>query len=463
MNYRRLLSVLLVLFALLVSTGCSTQAQNSSANPAHAPLELGKRARILALGDSITRGSGDGYGNYRRPLQSLLAGAGYSFEFVGSNTEQSDNYHGADPEQTFSPYQKGHEGYGGFRIDQIGSYLPDKDDGGVTYPGLTNVLQQSAPDVVLMMLGTNDVTQGYDKGGAAYAGVSGFAGHAAGRLNALVGQIFLARPSATLVLATITPLREADRQQKVAAYNALVKRIVAARQQKGEEIVLADMSAALDSADLAGDGVHPTTRGYDKMARVWFAALTGKPAPPLAAPTSAMQGQLAQLNLFSPTQTVTASNAFDNPALGANHLIDGTSKAFVWGKSDDEKVSVSGFQSAIGRLRFFNTPSYTGRTPHHVTIYASSTRENSLDPKQYTKIGAFDLPVKGDAFGTLTMPPVNPDQSEPAVRVQSVISYCDLDGLKIPAGTQSLLLDFSKSGGDGDGLSEIQAFAPKQK
>ena len=81
---------------------------------------------------------GSGYGNYRRPLQSLLTRGGYTFQFVGANTEQSLNYHGSDPEQTFSPYQPTHEGYGGFRIEQISGDTPARDDGGVSYPGLSD-------------------------------------------------------------------------------------------------------------------------------------------------------------------------------------------------------------------------------------------------------------------------------------------------------------------------------------
>ena len=36
-------------------------------------------------------------------------------------------------------------------------------------------------------------------------------------------------------------------------------------------------------SDLSPDGVHPGTLGYDKMARVWYAALTGQTPPPLPA------------------------------------------------------------------------------------------------------------------------------------------------------------------------------------
>ncbi|MDQ2687818.1 MAG: hypothetical protein M3Y28_08130, partial [Armatimonadota bacterium] len=215
----------------------------------------------------------------------------------------------------------------------------------------------------------------------------------------------------------------------------------------------------LSTADLSGDGIHPTTLGYDKMARVWFTALTGRAAPPLPKVPTESPGQLGAHNVFVPSDTVMASGAFAGGAFTAAHLTDGTSKAFVFGDAAQERVSISGFHGPIGRLRLFDTPSYTGRTPHQVTIYASSAKQTSLEPGRYAKIGTFPLPTTGDAYPTPTVPPVHPSQSEPAVRPDAMVSYVDLSGLPLPAGTQSVLLDFSKSGGDGDGLSEIQAFA----
>jgi len=448
--------------ALLAIAGCSASdgSIRAKAAPDTALLQKGQPARILALGDSITRGSGDGYGNYRRPLQALLSKQGYDFSFVGSNTKQSDNYHGSDPEQQFSPYQPKHEGYGGFRIDQIGADLPGTDDGGANYSGLIHVLNTETPDVVLVMLGTNDINQGFDPaGGAGYGGEVGMAANAAARLDKLVGRIHELRPEITLALGTITPLRDAAKQAKVKKYNALIPRIVADHQKKGEKIVLADMGAAIEDADITSDGVHPTTLGYDKMARVWFTALTGEKAAPLPASVPVTMGQIAAPNLFKPSNTVLASAAFA-PAFVPAQLVDGTSKAWVFAGAKQQLVSVSGFKGAIGRLRFFNTPSYTGRTSQKVTIYASSARKNSLKPGDYTKIGAFSLPVEGDNYKNPTNPVVYAEMSEPAARPNAAISYSDLDGLKIPAGTQSLLFDFSKSGDDGDGLTEIQAFAP---
>ena len=463
---RRLLPIILVLL-----TGCSTHARPQSALPLPASalplptsatpvLAKGKTARIMALGDSITRGSGSGYGNYRRPLQSLLTHGGYTFQFVGASTELSSNYHGADPEQTFSPYQPKHEGYGGFRIEQISGDAPAVDDGGVSYPGLSRTLAADKPDVILIMLGTNDVNQAFDPGGPGYGGASGFAADAAGRLNTLIDRLYAAQPGLTIVLASITPLADSAKEANEKAYNVFVPEIVAAHRKTGRNIVFADMRAGLTAADLSPDGIHPTTLGYDKMARVWYAALTGQMAPPLpdAGKTPGGAGRLGQPNLFSSSDMVAVSSAF--ASLPGSRLVDGTAKAFVFGSGSSERVSISGFHGPLGRLRFFDTPSYTGRTPGQVTIYYSPTRQSSLTPGDYQKMGVFPLPVVGDAYESKTQPAAHPDAGDPASHPAATIGFCDLNGLPLPPGTQSLLLDFSKSGGDGDGLSEIQAFGP---
>ena len=54
-----------------------------------------------------------------------------------TNTEQSLNYHGVGPGADVPPVPAQHEGYGGFRIDQIAADTPGRDDGGVSYPGLS--------------------------------------------------------------------------------------------------------------------------------------------------------------------------------------------------------------------------------------------------------------------------------------------------------------------------------------
>ncbi len=438
----------------LLFTGCATHAGPAADAPVQARV-----LRLLPLGDSITRGSG--YGNYRHPLQALLARGGSNYQFVGTSTENSSLYHGPDPEQTFTPYQPDHEGYGGFRIDQIAADTPATDDGGVTYPGLSKVLDVDKPDVVLMMLGTNDVRPFgagvYDPGGPGYKGGSGFAADAAARLDALVTRLAQGNPKLTLIVAAATPLADPAKDAQVRAYNAYVPQIVAAHHQQGQDVRFVDMHMALTTGDLSPDGVHPDTIGYDKMARAWYGALTGKTPPPLPA---APVGRLGERNVFGPSDTVTVSNAFAGSAFKGAQLVDGTEKAFVFGDGAQERVSISGFHGPVGRLRFFDTPSYTGRTPQRVTISYSTARQTSLNPADYTPLGAFPLPAVGDAYPYQTSPAAHPASGDPAVHPAAVIGFGDLDGLAIPAGAQSVLLDFSKGGGDGDGLSEIQAFAP---
>ncbi len=441
--------------------GCAMHAQPASGGSA---LVKGKSLRIMALGDSITRGSGSGYGNYRRPLQFLLTRAGYTYQFVGTSTELSLNYHGSDPEQTFQPYQPPHEGYGGFRIEQISADTSAKDDGGVSYPGLTQVLSADKPDVALVLLGTNDVNQAFDPGGPGYAGGTGFAADAAGRLDTLLDRLYQLSPGITAVVGRITPLANPAKEAQVRAYNALIPQIVAAHQKAGQHILLADMEAAVSKDDLSPDGVHPGTRGYDKMARAWYAALTGQTPPPLPAvkPPEHGPGRIGAANVFTPATQVAVSSTFAGAALSGARLADGTPKAFVFGDIKNERVSFSGFTGRITRLRFFDAPSYTGRTPASVTIYSSPDAQASLRPADYIKLGTFPLPVAGDAYEQQTSPAAHPDAGDPAARPSAVIGFCDLGGLAIPAGTKSLLLDFSKTDGDGDGLSEIQAFADQR-
>jgi len=414
----------------------------------------------LALGDSITRGSGSGYGNYRRPLQSLLTRAGVTYQFVGSSTELSLNYHGTDPEQTFTPYQPKHEGYGGFRIEQISADKPAKDDGGVSYPGLSAALTADKPDVILVLLGTNDVNQHFDPGGPGYGGGSGFAADAAGRLDTLLDRLGKLTPHARIIVGKITPLADPTKEAQVTALNALIPRVAAARGRQGQLIQVADMHAAVPPGGLSPDGVHPGTRGYDEMARAWYKALTGKTPPPLPpAPAKYGPGRLGETNLFTPAMTVTVSSTFAGVALAGARLVDGTPKAFVFGDIKSERVSFSGISGPITRLRFFDAPSYTGRTPAQVTVYASPAAQTSLYPSDYVSVGTFPLPVVGDAYEGRTDPPAHPDPGDPVAHPAATIGFCDLDGLKIPAGTRSLLLDFGKTDGDGDGLSEIQAFS----
>jgi lysophospholipase L1-like esterase len=245
------------------------------------PIPQGPNLRIMPIGDSITEGKYAGNGGYRKYLQNYLGAGGYSYTFVG---KEDSFYPGTT---TFVPAdhtgfsegmtQPNHEGYGSFRIDEI---MNGGTREGHTAPPIQTTLANGNPDVILMMLGTNDVLQHYDPvGGTGYNRETGFAANAAQRLNVLLSAVFAAKPSVMVVLAQITPLTNVTRDADAQAYNAYVPQIVAQYQAAGKNIVLVNQHAAFNPATETNDGTHPTASGFQKMAALWYQALTGKPVP----------------------------------------------------------------------------------------------------------------------------------------------------------------------------------------
>jgi lysophospholipase L1-like esterase len=196
--------------------------------------------RIMPLGDSITLGVN---GGYRDGLYTRLTGAGYTVDYVGS---QSDQYTGVADHD--------HEGHPGFTIGGIA----DEIDGWLT---------TYQPTHVLLMIGTNDVAWWCAMTAAEVADT-----HAA-----LVDTLLAS--GATVLVASIPPLtsgniepNDVDRATLGAAYSAELRSRIAARVAAGQDIAFVDVEAVLTTADLY-DGVHPTEEAHDKIAQVWFDAL----------------------------------------------------------------------------------------------------------------------------------------------------------------------------------------------
>jgi lysophospholipase L1-like esterase len=210
--------------------------------------------RIMPLGDSIT----DGYnvpGGYRIGLEDDLVADDASFDFVGSLANGPSVL-----------VDQNHEGHSGFRVDQITA-------------SIGSWLTSAQPDVVLLMIGTNDVIQNYQLATAT------------NRLGTLLDQIHTARPQAHILVASIPPLPGSTDDQQVRAYNAAIPGLVQSRSGQGWSITYVEMHNALTTADLA-DGVHPSASGYSKIADVWHVALipilgsNQTPSATLTAPTA---------------------------------------------------------------------------------------------------------------------------------------------------------------------------------
>jgi lysophospholipase L1-like esterase len=204
--------------------------------------------RILPLGDSITDGRGGSDAGYRRPLLDLLTKAGRLAQFVGLATGNAG---------TLPPDQLHHEGHNGAVIAAGNTGRPGLTDRIDTWLGPTGV----RPDIILLMVGSNDVTMDYELSGAGK------------RLETLIARLAEAAPKARILVAQITPSADPAVDGRARTYNAAVAAAVAARAAAGESVRLVDMHTAVAPRNLR-DNVHPNDAGYAEMAAAWFEAIT---------------------------------------------------------------------------------------------------------------------------------------------------------------------------------------------
>src|SRR5262245_40245288 len=142
--------------------------------------------RLLPLGDSITYGDGGTNAGYRSSLAALLAEAGLASRFVGTSRDNPGTLRGD---------QVWHEGHPGWVIrggrsgrEGLAEHVPRWQRARLD------------PDVILLMIGTNDVAMDLELGSATE------------RLDELVGMLIEPRglaPDARLLLAQITPILDA--------------------------------------------------------------------------------------------------------------------------------------------------------------------------------------------------------------------------------------------------------------
>ena len=206
----------------------------ATASAAHAESNGG--VRIMPLGASIT----DGFatpGGYRTGLWRRLASGGYTVDFVGSATNGPASLGDHD-----------HEGHSGWRIDQIDA-------------NVAGWLRATNPHVVLLHVGTNDVSQNYRLA------------NAPARLSGLIDKIQLNAPGVELFVAQIAPSSNPTNEARIRAFNAAIPGVLSG---KGPRVHLVDMHSVVSVSDLA-DGTHPTAAGYDKMAAAWYSALRSVP------------------------------------------------------------------------------------------------------------------------------------------------------------------------------------------
>ncbi|KAL1896058.1 hypothetical protein Sste5346_004797 [Sporothrix stenoceras] len=201
----------------------------------------------MPLGGSITQGVGSSTGHgYRAELVKLLTDNNYDVEMMGTRSTGTGGTENTGNENDDCR----HEGWRGFRIDQI-----DKK--------ARRCVEQAQPDVFTVNAGSNDCLQDYelDRVGE--------------RMGRLVEYLWTASPGSTVVLSTLVVSRDPKVDTRIVSVNRAFRELVEKKYADQKRIVLADMytpeGPSID--DLGDDGTHPQDAGYTKMAGIWCRAI----------------------------------------------------------------------------------------------------------------------------------------------------------------------------------------------
>lgn len=214
--------------------------------------------RIMPLGDSLTSGNYPGrVHSYRGYLEGLLREAGYSFDFIGTQSRLAHG--GADLD---------HEGHSGFTIGPDDARFCEECSTANLYDHLEEYLQ-TEPDIILLLIGINDLLP------LDVRPVN--PEEASGKLAALVERFLELRPEAHIFLASLAPVNYRDETRWSAYQQVNQKAEAVAAADPGDRIYFVDANRILEhtldpETDFA-DGIHLAEGGARKLAEVWFDAL----------------------------------------------------------------------------------------------------------------------------------------------------------------------------------------------
>ena len=223
--------------------GVDTVSYVNSATGVYVNLETGQSTpllKVMPFGDSITYGvisSGNTEsGGYRVYLWNTLQTQDLAIDYVGSISSGPLDFPDRDNQ--------------GLRHKTI-NYLNSVD---------SQYLNTYKPDVVLLMIGTNDTD-------------SRTANQMISDLRSLLISIATNAPGATIFVAAIPPNHDDEENAVAEQYNAMIPGLVDELDDT-YNIIFVDTSE-LTLADITGppDGVHPTAAGYEKLAGIWLDAL----------------------------------------------------------------------------------------------------------------------------------------------------------------------------------------------
>ena len=168
-----------------------------------------------------------------------------------------------------------HEGHSGWTIKNAPDMTPARSG---LYESTVSWLNFYNPDVILLMIGTNDINRNY------------LVSTAPDRLDQLISLIVATKPKATLIVGNLTPIDpsntyaiDTNSDTREIAFNAAIPGLVQKHHDVlGQKVYFCDLNSKLTLADLS-DGLHPSQAGYNKMGDAWYAAIQAVPEPSVLA------------------------------------------------------------------------------------------------------------------------------------------------------------------------------------
>lgn len=191
-------------------------------------------ATILALGDSITAGTGKGAAAYRHFLDDRLRESGLKYRFIGPNRDSKG---------------LNHAGFSGWNSKRI------RDITEKTY-------RQFPADIVLLHAGHNNFAKDNPVPGVI------------ADTRAIVESILRINPQAQVLLAQVIPAGKLPKYSYIPELNRKLARLAEDLEKQGRPVTLVDQAQGFDwRTDTTADMVHPNAAGARKMAARWFAAI----------------------------------------------------------------------------------------------------------------------------------------------------------------------------------------------
>ncbi len=154
------------------------------------------------------------------------------------------NYQGTNP---YRDFDHAYEGHWGWRADEILVHLPAW-------------AAAAHPDIVLLLLGGNDVNQGQSITSTIE------------ELEQIINVLRDVNPAVTILLATLMPTTRPFNDVYL-QLNTQIPGLAASKSVVRSPILLVDQHSGFDARHDTYDGLHPNARGEQKMACQWYHAL----------------------------------------------------------------------------------------------------------------------------------------------------------------------------------------------